>query len=456
MRIRLFTCFFLLLTQFVFAQEQIHLKMKLTDYPKQKFLLLTGDEGGVYLLDTLQADYFGNIDYKWQGEFGFYRLQRGDDFIDFRMNQAEYEFSLEGNFSEGELVFPQGDENNQYQYYKTEFDLLNQDLHDYQEKLQNLTQSDSLYKLTYTAYKNQKKAKRDLMKDLWNRHIDNSWAARFALAQQELCLDFDANKQKAKQYQIKHYFDYFSFSDSLLCGTPIYYEKIGKYLELQDFDRLVMDQNLKKIKQIIETLFWFSELDPASQKYLANYLMNKYPEEEYEEVYHIILDAYKVLNACEYVLSSKVIQNRVKRYRNMRIGQQVQDIELINCLDERIQSLGNVNSDLTLLIMWSTDCDQSIRLLNRIKTLYPFYNELGLEIVAVSLDRNMRHWHQMVQDNSYNWVNACDSDGLMGKTASSFNIYVTPTMFLIDQSLRIVSMPQTYFQLEKKLNEVFK
>jgi hypothetical protein len=68
----------------------------------------------------------------------------------------------------------------------------------------------------------------------------------------------------------------------------------------------------------------------------------------------------------------------------------------------------------------------------------------------------LNYWQQMVSQNYYPWLNACDTDGLNGVTADQFNIYVTPSMFLIDPSLKTVAVPQTFFQLEKELMEFFK
>jgi hypothetical protein len=294
-----------------------------------------------------------------------------------------------------------------------------------------------------------------MLKDLWVNQIDNSWSARFAVAQQELLPDLKLKSKKAEEYYLKHFFDYFTFSDSLLVGTPVYYEKIGKYLKAQNIDELIANENYRKVKEIVGNLFWFTELKPEYQKYLTNYLMNRYPEEEYKKVYHIVADAYKVLNTCEYVLNTKTIQHRINNVKSQEKGWIVPDVDLYHSKDGRVQTLSAVNSELSLLVIWSGSCDHSIELLNRIKSIYSVYKPLGLEVVAVSLDHNLNFWNEILENYDFPWINSCDTDGLKGKTASQFNVYVTPAMFLIDQSLKTVAMPLTFFQLEKVLNEKF-
>lgn len=446
---------FIFLANSIFAQNQMLVKAEFSDYANENFMLLRGDDGGVFVVANTSTNKEGKIIFKWDGEPGFYRISCKNGHVDFKMNGHELEFSLSGTINDGDLRFPNGDENNQYQYYLSEFSILNESISELHENLESRNVKDSLYKELFADYKKVKKEKRSLLKDLWGNHID-SWSARFALAQQELMPDVKLKGQKAEDYHLKHFFDYFAFSDSLLTGTPIYYEKIGKYLKVRNLDALIENGNFKKIKDVIGNLFWLTELDPDSQKYLANYLMNKYSEEDYLQVYHIVTEAYRVLNTCEYVLNTRTIKNRISNYKQIKKGWQAPDIPLYHSLDGRIQSLSDVNSELTLVVVWSGSCRHSIEMLNEISNLYYTYKDSGLEVVAVSLDNNLNFWKEIISYNDFSWINACDTDGLNGTVASQFNIYVTPSLFLMDPSLKIVDVPQTVFQLEKQLIEIFK
>lgn len=446
---------FLMITQTVFGQMQLKLTAEMPDCKNEQFLLLQGDEGGTFVVDKANVSDNGILSFSWEGSYGFYRLLGETGKIDFMISTSDFQFSLDGKPEVGELRFPDNDENNQFHYYLSEFGVLNQNVDVLREKLNGLNERDSTYKELHFQYKKVQKEKKVLVKDLWRTHID-AWPARMALAQQELIPDLKLKGKAYDDYIQKHFFDYFAFSDSVLQATPIYYEKIGKYLKVQHIDDLIKAESYKKINDVISKLFWLTELEPTSQKYLANYLMNRYPEKDYPEIYHSTVDAYKVMNTCEYVMGNRVIQNRMRNSHLNKAGWLVPDLPLNNSLDGKIQSLSDVNSDLTLLIIWSGSCVHSRVMLERIKDLYPEYNELGLEVVAVSLDNNLNYWQQMVSQNYYPWVNACDTDGLNGVTADQFNIYLTPSMFLIDPSLKTVAVPQTFFQLEKELMEFFK
>lgn len=451
---KLLTILFFLMPLLAIGQDKMSLKGEMLDYKGENFILLTGDDGGVFIVDSAKVDYNGVIRFNWEGKPGFYRIANKSNKIDFKIDGKDFWFSLSGSIKEGELQFLDNDENYQYQYYLSEFSILNESIEDLRENLLNLNEKDSLYKEKHSEFKKLKKSKRNLLKDLWGSHID-AWSARFALAQQELIPEVKLKGQKADDYYLKHFFDYFAFSDSLLTGTPVYYEKVAKYLKAQKITDLISDGNYKKIKELIGNLFWLTELNPGSQKYMANYLMNRFPEEEYFEVYHIVSDAYRILNTCEYVLNSKTIKRRINNYKAISKAWQVPDIPLYHTNDGRMQNLSNVNSEVTLLIVWSGSCEHSVNMLSQISDIYYTYKELGLEVVAVSLDSNLNYWKSAVMNGAYPWINSCDTDGLHGTVASQLNTFVTPSMFLIDSSLKTIALPQTFFQLEQKLIEIF-
>ncbi|RUT72812.1 peroxiredoxin family protein [Ancylomarina longa] len=443
----------LLFSESIIAQSQMELHANMPAYANQSFSLLSADQGGVYIIDSTVVKSNGDLDYRWKGSTGFYRISNESEHIDMRVTSSDFSFSLKGSISDGEFRFSENDENNQYQYYLSEFNMLNNSVLDLRKELEAGIGSDSIVNEIRVELKHLQRERKILLKDLWGNHID-SWSARYVLAQQERYPDSKLTGNKAEAYYLKYFFDYFAFSDSLLVGTPVYYEKIGKYLKSSHFDELIANQSTKKIKKVIGTLYWMTELDPDSQKYMTNYLLTRYPEEKYAMVYHIVVDAYKVLNTCEYVLNSRTIQNRIYNSRSVVNGWIVPDVTLYHSLDGRVKSLSEVNSEYTLIVIWSASCVHSNELLNKINQVYYTYKDLGLEVVALSLDNNLNFWEQTVSFNNYSWINACDTDGLNGTIARQFNIYVTPSMFLIDSNMKLVAMPQTFFQLEQKLNEI--
>ena len=56
--------------------------------------------------------------------------------------------------------------------------------------------------------------------------------------------------------------------------------------------------------------------------------------------------------------------------------------------------------------------------------------------------------------NSLPWVNVREPGGWDGKVARRFNIYATPTMFILDRNRKILAKPVTYRDFKKEMERI--
>jgi len=92
-------------------------------------------------------------------------------------------------------------------------------------------------------------------------------------------------------------------------------------------------------------------------------------------------------------------------------------------------------------------------MLPKLKTWYDNQKTKKLEIVAVSLDTNRASWMAFVKKEKLNWLNVSELKGYSGKAEDEYNIYATPTMYLIDRGKKIIAKPITWRELEQALNQ---
>ena len=75
-----------------------------------------------------------------------------------------------------------------------------------------------------------------------------------------------------------------------------------------------------------------------------------------------------------------------------------------------------------------------------------------VEIVAISLDNSKEEWTKKVFELELeSWYNLSDLKQWEGETTKDYNIYATPTMFLVDDEKRILTKPLTLDQLIKSI-----
>ena len=447
MRILLFI--FLFISCSAISQEQMSLSLNAKDHISEQFYLHMGDDMGIVTIDSSRVKASGILIFNWDGEPGVYRLTDTDGhLIDFRMEKSNMAFEIKGNFTETELIFESGNKNNQLQYYISEFEYYNSEAKRIGEDYNNASENDK--KEILKTYKNTQKEYKDVVKDLWSRK-EGDWSIQLALTYADKMPDL--NQKSMGRYFAEQYFEHLDFSDSLLIGTPCFYNKLDRFFETKEIQTLLKRNVSKDIEMIVQQIFWLSEVNKYAQECLVNYLMTNYPEAKYSNLHASVLKIYKLANSCEYVMSSRNMRARIENDKNFTIRSKAPDFVLENCMNTNLESFSKVNSDLTLLVAWSAHCDGSVELLDKIEKLYHAYRELGLEVVAISIDNNIGAWEHFVNERAYTWVNACDKAGLKGEFANAYNITSTPAMFLVSSDLKLLAKPITFYQLKKEVED---
>jgi protein-disulfide isomerase len=112
-----------------------------------------------------------------------------------------------------------------------------------------------------------------------------------------------------------------------------------------------------------------------------------------------------------------------------------------------------INAEFTLVVFWSTQCPHCTAMMPRLKELYDKQTPRRFEVLAVSIDTSRTAWSSFIRDQKLNWINVSDLKGFAGKSADDFNIYATPTIFLLDREKKILSKPITLREIEASLRE---
>ena len=92
----------------------------------------------------------------------------------------------------------------------------------------------------------------------------------------------------------------------------------------------------------------------------------------------------------------------------------------------------------------------------KLKTWYDKQKEKKLEVIAVSLDTSRNDWASFVKKEKLNWINVSELKGYLGKAEDEYNVYATPTMYLLDREKKIIAKPITWRELEQALNQNIK
>ena len=77
-----------------------------------------------------------------------------------------------------------------------------------------------------------------------------------------------------------------------------------------------------------------------------------------------------------------------------------------------------------------------------------------MEIFAVSLDSIKENWMLATKKHAITWVNTSDLKGYRSKNIVNYNIWSTPTFFLLDADKKIIARPANTAILKEELEKL--
>jgi peroxiredoxin len=250
----------------------------------------------------------------------------------------------------------------------------------------------------------------------------------------------------------EHYFDLMIIEDPRLINSPYITNLIMEYLGLYrepDFNQSQQEENfIIAIDRIMDAVSG----NPEIYDYVLNFLVDGFQRFQMEKVLVHIAENF-ISGDCE-AQSKKLLQKRLEGYERMAEGKKVPDIRIEN-QDGNMVSLYDLRYDYLLVVFWASWCPHCSVFLNQLKRWYP-EKELDLQVFAVSIDSSKFDWEEKSLEENYPWINTYSDEGWEGKAARDFNVYATPTLFLLDKEFRILAKPLTFREFKKETDDIVK
>lgn len=448
-------------------------------------------KGGMYLIFLPTKNYFDiliNEDQKFYIE---------NDTTDFNKN-----IKIEGS-----------EENKLFYNFKTFMDKRYKEVNELQaEKRQAQASSDRKKMEKIDKQINKLVAERN---EKLNQLIDehpNTFIAKFLKATKEVEVPDDIAPKKRYYYYKEHYFDNFDISDPRLLRTPIYQNKIDKYLEILP---PVVDSIIPKVDMLIKR----SQGDEELFRFMLAHLYNTYNAHKLiimEEVFVHIAKNYYLTGAASWYdeESRKKLADRVRKTEPNLIGktapplrmqripqdstrikelkEQIVDlkktgneiwnndalkkqekvnksVELFNSYYEPIgtyKSLYDLDAQFTLIWFWEPKCSHCRKETPVLyDDIYKQFNDKGLEVYAVFLQafvedwsdfmKEIDHWYSFIQKHEiYDWNNVWDPYH-QTKFRDLYNINSSPVSYLLDEKRTIIFKRVNAEQIKEIIIELF-
>ncbi len=255
----------------------------------------------------------------------------------------------------------------------------------------------------------------------------------------------------------QHYWDGITFMDDRIIRTPFFMPKLKSYYEE------VTSQNPDTLIKDIDYKLLLARSNKEMYKFMLNWFTDQYISPKYmgqDAVFVHLYQKYHSQGASTWLskYQDSIITRRAFMLMSNLVGEKAANLEFVDTAGKP-KSLYDVSADYTLVVFWDPNCGHCKTELPRIDSFYrAIWKAKNVKVYAVlSESEKMKDaWLSYIRENKIgDWTNvyqtreSADLEVQIQRPSYKqlYDVYVTPTIYLLDKEKRIVAKKLTIEQL---------
>lgn len=272
-------------------------------------------------------------------------------------------------------------------------------------------------------------------------------------------------------YYRTHYWDNVDFSDGRLVRDQMFHRMLDKYWT--KVLPQIPDTLLKEAYQLIDR----TEA-PDLFKYITHHITYASEKSEImcmDKIFVGVVNKYYRTGRVDWLTEdqmSKII-DRANDLRFVVCGEQVPNIILPDATLTNWVSLHDVEAKYTIVAIWEASCGHCKKEMPKLKALYEEWKPRGVEIFAIGNDFETEPWLKFIKDQKIDqWINVSDNPAINATDSatkliyanittlpslnfrSTFDVFSTPKVFLLDADKRIIAKQLSAEQMGELLHRL--
>jgi thiol-disulfide isomerase/thioredoxin len=265
--------------------------------------------------------------------------------------------------------------------------------------------------------------------------------------------------------------------DSRLLRTPMFEARLTKYMEQ------IVTRDPDSMKVEIDKFILYARADTTMFKYYVSRFTNEYMNPKFmglDVIFLHLFEKYYQTNQVTWLneKDKELIYNRAYNLMGNIVGKQAAELNLLDTL-ARPKNLYDVKAPYTLLVFWDPDCGHCREQVPQIDSLFNAdWNKTGMKLIGVLVDTIRKDnsswpavrkkWVQFIADKKLkgweHWYETLDmrNENIRKNIPNfrqNYDVYQTPTIYLLDDQKRIVAKKVSpeqihdFLEFQKKKNK---
>ncbi len=237
----------------------------------------------------------------------------------------------------------------------------------------------------------------------------------------------------------------FDFGDPELLRSSVYDKAIMAFI--QSINAVSEEQ----LTNASDTLMLLASRNDACRDYMIEHLVDLYTVYGPQSTLQHLVDRYLAGDRPQIPMSPR-LRSKVERLLAVSLGAQGPDVLLWDTLGvQRPLSVISKGQRFTLLFFYSSTCDHCHAQMPGVNDLLQRYGAQGFGVVGIALDDDRTEFRANIVDKGLRFPCFSEFNGWGSAAAKAFEVKATPTLILLDDSLRIVAKPYDAKALEQEL-----
>ena len=264
----------------------------------------------------------------------------------------------------------------------------------------------------------------------------------------------------AFRYFKAHYWDGISFTDERLARTPVFEPRLDKYF------RDLVSPEADSIEKEIDRMLLEARVSKPMFQYLMVYFVQKYVNPEYmgqDAVFVHLFDKYINAGETEFFTEKyrKFLNDRAYSLMANLIGEAAPNMEMVDTTGA-LRPLYGIDANFVVICFWDPTCSHCKEVVPKLDSLYRVkWQREGVKIYGVMVDGGKEAWLQFIKDHNLNgWTHVYETKEHQEATEKAgqpgfrqlYDVYQTPTLYLLDKDKRIIAKKLSYEQLDEVIN----